>query len=303
MKQAAHSMVNLYIPVDSGREVVIVCDSEKYPFAQEVASAYLLRGCLPSVICVPDQLKQRSQFLSRLLTTCDESLLLLPSADMWSSQRIASYLDFSRGAPSLAGKTAPCRVEVMPLESVLRVYGSDRSADAEYLRNLQGQLPQDTPMCVTSPGGTDLRFVSRSWLIHPWEVLTAPVEESVQGHIVADASVFFSVVASPLRITVEKGKIVAVDCADAEDAVLRQYRDFTGPLFRQEANRQLAEIGIGGNAGARISGCIMEDESMRGTCHFCFGNNRPYGGNNPSDWHGGTVVTRDPRFVPAAIGK
>jgi hypothetical protein len=35
---------------------------------------------------------------------------------------------------------------------------------------------------------------------------------------------------------------------------------------------------------------------MRGTCHFCFGDNVRYGGANPSVWHGGTVVIHAPVF-------
>lgn len=67
-------------------------------------------------------------------------------------------------------------------------------------------------------------------------------------------------------------------------------------LERGQERWQLAEVGIGGCEGARLSGIIMEDEAVRGTCHFCFGDNSRYDGANASDWHGGTVVVARPRL-------
>ena len=58
----------------------------------------------------------------------------------------------------------------------------------------------------------------------------------------------------------------------------------------------MAELGLGANAGARLSGIIMEDEAVRDTCHICFGDNTRYGGRNASAWHGGTLVVRAPRW-------
>ena len=63
------------------------------------------------------------------------------------------------------------------------------------------------------------------------------------------------------------------------------------------ANTQLAEIGIGFCGGAQITDCFMEAEAAAGTCHFCFGNNVCYSGENQSGFHGASVLIRSPVFT------
>jgi leucyl aminopeptidase (aminopeptidase T) len=51
--------------------------------------------------------------------------------------------------------------------------------------------------------------------------------------------------------------------------------------------RVIGELGIGVNAGARITGNMLEDEKSLGTAHIAFGNNSdfPGGGENNSKIH------------------
>ncbi|MBR3824341.1 MAG: hypothetical protein IKJ39_03990 [Lachnospiraceae bacterium] len=50
-------------------------------------------------------------------------------------------------------------------------------------------------------------------------------------------------------------------------------------------------------SAATISDCFMEAEAAINTCHFCFGNNVCYGGKNASEFHGNSVLIRNPKFV------
>ena len=49
----------------------------------------------------------------------------------------------------------------------------------------------------------------------------------------------------------------------------------------------MAELGIGTNAGARITGSIITDEKVLGTAHVAFGDNAntSYGGDNHAAIH------------------
>ncbi len=210
MEEAVNNMVNIYLPIEKGAEVILVCDGEKERFARSVADAYLSRGCIPTIVRLPDTLDHEAGFLRHILQTYDASFLLLPSAHTWSTQHISRFLDFSEGPPRVKDKTPPCRVEVMPPESVLRLYSSDAATDTAYLQALKRQLPEHVPVRLTAPGGTDLRFISRSWIVQQWEVLTAPVEGSVEGKIVVDGSVFFAPITEPIEITIQKGKITSI---------------------------------------------------------------------------------------------
>jgi leucyl aminopeptidase (aminopeptidase T) len=63
---------------------------------------------------------------------------------------------------------------------------------------------------------------------------------------------------------------------------------------KQDGNanaRFIAEFAIGTNPNARITGNLLEDEKVLGTCHIAFGDNTSYpGGTNESVLHIDTIV-------------
>ena len=52
-----------------------------------------------------------------------------------------------------------------------------------------------------------------------------------------------------------------------------------------DSGRLLAELGIGTNPAATLSGSILEDEKVVGTAHLAFGTNVSFGGTNASAVH------------------
>ena len=49
-------------------------------------------------------------------------------------------------------------------------------------------------------------------------------------------------------------------------------------LDRSEEGRNVAELGIGTNDKARLTGVTLEDEKIYGTIHVAFGSNNTFGG-------------------------
>jgi len=49
--------------------------------------------------------------------------------------------------------------------------------------------------------------------------------------------------------------------------------------------RNLAELGIGTNDRAKITGNVLEDEKVMGTIHLAFGDNSTFGGKVKVDVH------------------
>ncbi|MGQ9559264.1 MAG: aminopeptidase [Candidatus Oleimicrobiaceae bacterium] len=76
----------------------------------------------------------------------------------------------------------------------------------------------------------------------------------------------------PVTLDVREGRAVAIYGGEACARLRQQLRAF-GP----EA-RTVAELGIGTNAAARITGCLAEDRKVLGTAHIGLGNNRSFGG-------------------------
>jgi leucyl aminopeptidase (aminopeptidase T) len=83
----------------------------------------------------------------------------------------------------------------------------------------------------------------------------------------------------PVVIDVREGRVAVVRGSKACSPFRQQLRAF-GP----EA-RTLAELGIGTNAAARITGCLAEDRKVLGTAHVGIGNNRSFGGTVSVPFH------------------
>ncbi len=84
----------------------------------------------------------------------------------------------------------------------------------------------------------------------------------------------------PIRLTFHEGRIVEVD-GGPEAAQVRQV------IAEAGAGADIvAELGIGTNDQARLTGKIITDEKVLGTAHVAFGHNKgSYGGDNEASIH------------------
>jgi leucyl aminopeptidase (aminopeptidase T) len=114
------------------------------------------------------------------------------------------------------------------------------------------------------------------------EAFVAPLERSVQGTVVVDASCSggVGVVGEPITMEIVDGRARAIAGGEAADRL----RD---ALERgaTDAAYQVAELGIGLNPECRITGRIIEDEGTYGTCHVALGSNVWFGGDNDAPSH------------------
>lgn len=114
------------------------------------------------------------------------------------------------------------------------------------------------------------------------EAFVAPLEDSVQGKIVVDASCSggIGVVDEPIVVSVADGRAREISggvAAERLSNVLAQ--------AGTETVYQVAEIGIGLNPMCRITGRIIEDEGTYRTCHVALGSNVWFGGDNAAPSH------------------
>ncbi len=107
------------------------------------------------------------------------------------------------------------------------------------------------------------------------EAFIAPLEDSGEGRIVFDASMAnLGRIAQPVIVEVSNGRAFNVNRPELEE------------LFRSvENSRVIAEIGIGCNPNARITGNVLEDEKAFKTVHIAFGDNNTFGGMNRANLH------------------
>ena len=104
------------------------------------------------------------------------------------------------------------------------------------------------------------------------EIFVAPVEGAANGiYVVVASFAGIGKLKRPIKIYAKNRHAVKIDGKKAD--VLAELLDSAG----KEA-RNVAEFGIGTNEKAKISGNILEDEKVIGTCHIALGNNVGFGG-------------------------
>lgn len=188
---------------------------------------------------------------------------------------------------------AGARVATMPgiTEPVMiRTMGADYLKIAERTYKLTEILDRGKMAHVTSEAGTDIYLpinginaISSTGLVKEkgkygnlpsGESFLMPEEKKSEGIFVVDGS-FASVgkiYEEPIRITVEKGYAVKIEGGDEA----KKLKDNLDKLGREAYN--VAELGIGTNDRAIITGEILEDEKVMGTAHIALGNNISMGG-------------------------
>lgn len=151
---------------------------------------------------------------------------------------------------------------------------------------------------VTTPGGTDCTFdvTGRSWItddgrVQPGhfgnlpagEVFIAPTRTGAQGVCVIDRSIALGglgLLGTPISLHFDAGRIVEVSGGPEADVVREAIAE------AGEGADVVAELGIGTNERARITGKIITDEKVLGTAHVAFGDNTGhYGGDNSASIH------------------
>jgi len=220
---------------------------------------------------------------------------LIANPQSYLKYKLYKYFDFSKGEPIITGVQS--KVLILPYDSAERMFAGYWQQDAEYRKALLDRMKENAPYSISTANGTDLTFVSRKWVECDFEICTAPVEESINGKIVADGALFFKRISEKLLFTIRNGKIDRIEVVEESGKeLLTEYTKMTEQVFSEKKNLQLAEIGIGISEGAQITDCFMEAEAVKNTCHFCFGNNVYYGGQNASNFHGASVLVKAPIF-------
>ncbi|MBV9473372.1 MAG: aminopeptidase [Solirubrobacterales bacterium] len=104
-----------------------------------------------------------------------------------------------------------------------------------------------------------------------------------EGQVVASSLGPLGLADQPATLTVQGGRLVAAEHG-AGPELLRQLR------LHGELGTNLAELGVGTNDQARLTGNVLEDEKILGTVHVAFGASAGIGGNVSVPVHLDVVV-------------
>ena len=278
-------------------DFAIICDNEYLLMALEMQKVAEVKRLDSQIMVITSSEEAHDHF--QKCVKMDKECIVLLSESSFVNFKLRQYLDLlSEGIPLVHGLNKKSYVSILPLESAVRVYSSDYSQDKKAIDAILSKLCDDRIHQIKTAAGTDITFTSRKWGILGNEIYTAPMETSINGIIAVDGALFFKKLSTTLYVEVSNGKFTSM-YAESEQAKLSidEYTHMTKTQFAFEENKQLAEVGIGINTNAIISDCFMESEMMFGTCHFCFGNNACYGGANKTNFHGASVLIKNPHFI------
>jgi leucyl aminopeptidase (aminopeptidase T) len=102
------------------------------------------------------------------------------------------------------------------------------------------------------------------------EGFIAPLEDRGEGRLVVDGSIAgMGAMEQPVELTIERGRLTAAS-REAGARLLERLSAAGG--------ENVAELGVGCNGRARVSGNVLEDEKVLGTVHVAFGASAACGG-------------------------
>jgi len=188
------------------------------------------------------------------------------------------------------------------------------TADFDALRasitEVGGRLKRRRSVRITSAAGTEVEFEvePRRWKLEDngicnrpglvtnlpaGKVFTMPRKGKMNGKIVIDGSWDSNLLESPLTLHVKDGLVIDVEGGEMAELVRESYEAAAARLKPKDRESvwTVAEFGFGMNPKARLTGNVLEDEKVRGTCYFAIGDNSTLGGSAHVGIHVTGVLT------------
>ncbi len=258
-------------------------------------------------------------YLKARCLTKNSSLLILPTIknrNYKSSSTINKLLKNSDVAALITSKSiSHIKARRMASQSGTRIASMPRITENILKRNLVGNytklintsrkladiLTIGKKIHLTTPKGTDLycsisrkKGYSDTGMIHKpgnfsnipaGEACIGPVQGSAQGTLIIDGSFpEVGLLKTPIKVSIKDGYGIRI----TGGVEVEKIRKILRPYGRECKN--IAEIGIGTNPYAKLTGITLEDEKVKGSVHIGFGNNVSFGGNNDVPCHNDAVL-------------
>ncbi len=189
------------------------------------------------------------------------------------------------------------RIASMPgiTKSTLKRLDADYDKITAITEKINREIFKGKDIHITTKKGTDItlkmdkrmKFTDQGLYLNAGDWGNLPAGEAcgapvtAEGVFVADASFGdLGKLKKPVKIIVEKGKATSIGGGQEAEHLRKILEN-----FRDKRVYKIAELGIGTNYRAKITGCVLEDEKVLGTAHIALGNNTAYGGKNNAPCH------------------
>jgi len=308
LAQAARNVVENCLGIKAGEIVAIVTDSAD-PGRIEIARAFWeeARGKGAEVI-LAEMLPRKNSGeeppapIAQLMA--ESNVVLCPTT------KSLSHTQARRNASGRGARIAS--LPTITKEMVIRCLTADYGSIAVLTERVAEKLSGGSKFKVESELGTSLELERQGRTVGAdtglltqrgdfgnlpaGEAFFAPMEGSANGKIVFDGSVAdLGKLAEPIELQVEHGiaRIISTSAAAQE---LERYLSAHGPDAYN-----IAELGVGTNDRAIVSGHTLEDEKVLGTVHIALGNNAGMGGTVSVPIHLDGVIRNATLYVDGEL--
>lgn len=298
IEKPSKTIVNDCLKVKKGEKVLIITDknlkeiaNEIYNAAKEITEAHLIEIPVGKV-----NGEEPPEDITKLMQEHD--VLIIPTSKSLTHTNAVKNA-ITKGA---RGATLPGITKDM----MLRAIDIDYNEMKENKEKLKKILDSGKEVHIKTKAGTDLRFSikerkakSCTGIINKGEVgnlpagevFIAPVEETANGKLIIDGSLLNNKVETPIEITIKDGFAAEIK-GEKEAEELKKALE----SVNNKNAFNVAELGIGINPNAIITGNVLEDEKVLGTCHIAFGKNSSFGGKIDIPIHIDCII-KDPTIL------
>ncbi|HLM31679.1 MAG TPA: aminopeptidase [Solirubrobacterales bacterium] len=281
LDRAAAAVIRDCMGVREGEEVLVVCNPATIGLAERFRAEAGRAGADGALALIAERASHGAEPPRSVAAA-------MAAADVVLCPTIQSL---SHTVARKAATDAGVRVATLP-EATEEMLARVMSADMEGLR-LRGaaiaeRLTAGTEARITSATGSNLTLglgeragiADYGDLTAPGafgnlpcgEGFIAPIEGTAEGKLVVDGTIAtIGRVSEAIELTVRAGHLV-----DASGAEGERLLELLRPHGEDATN--VAELGIGTNEKAELTGNLLEDEKILGTCHLAFGASAAIGG-------------------------
>jgi len=267
--------------VSAGEEVLVICN----PVTEEIGALMRIEAQGDGADATLAVISERESHAAEPPRTVAAAM---SAADVVLAATIQSL---SHTAARKAASDAGVRIATLPgvtEEMLARLMNGDLDEMRRRGWAIVNALNAGSEAHITDRNGSDLRFSleGREGIVDAGELTAkgafgnlpcgegfiAPVEGTAEGTLVVDGSIAaIGLVESPVHLTIEGGHLVGA--TGDQGARLMELLTAHGP-----DGTNVAELGIGTNEEAILTGNILEDEKIFGTAHVAFGASAGIGG-------------------------
>jgi len=300
----ARRLVNICTSVRPGERVLIVRDSSTSPvIATALAAAAREVGGVPSVLEVADAKTDSGEPPEEVRSGLVDADVIFAAVQVSITHTHAVQAACKRGARVAA------LTQWVPEMLIGGGIDADFRAIEPTVMKVAKVFDEGSRVTVKTKMGTDMVLditgreatphaktgVVRAGQFHPIPDIEAPVSlVTGSGVVVCDASIPYlgiGLLEEPVVLKVEDGNVVSIEGGAAADTIRAKWESLNDPTVYH-----LAELGIGMNPEARLTGRMLDDEGVATTCHFGIGTSDTLGGYVKAPSHFDFVL-HDPTIV------